>query len=188
MPLYQGEPSQEILSSLASEECDVVLKDLVQKNSIQCVPGASVIVRIADGRRDAELGAHIRTDINQSYLPTDNIDSYNIERSGPRISDLLPQGSHGEDIRRDVTRWFRKLLFDAPNGTTNHGSSQMKVAGNQEQEESSLTPRNGFQALQQAATHFGASDPSTLLPFTSQRAAYSTARQGESQVSVPRGL
>ncbi|XP_078502646.1 uncharacterized protein LOC144760234 [Lissotriton helveticus] len=188
VPLYQGEPSQEILSSLASEECDVVLKDFVQKNSIQFVPGASVIVRIADGRRDAELGAHIHTDINQSYLPTDHIDSYNIELSGPRISDLLPQGRHGEDIRRDLTHWFRKLLFDAPNGTTDHGSSQMKVRGSQEQEESSLTLQNGFQALQEADTHFGASDPSTLLPYTNRRATYSTVRHGESQVRVPRGL
>ncbi|XP_053100271.1 coiled-coil domain-containing protein 17 isoform X3 [Hemicordylus capensis] len=52
LPLYQGSPSQIILASLAQGKCSSIMNSLLHKKVILLVPGASVIVRIADGRWD----------------------------------------------------------------------------------------------------------------------------------------
>ncbi|CAI5777313.1 Hypothetical predicted protein [Podarcis lilfordi] len=88
LPLYQGAPSQIILASLSEGKCSSIMKSMLQKKEIQLVPGASVVVRIADGRWD-EL-RYTSGSIDQSYLP-ETTDLYHKEPSGRKIAELMLQ-------------------------------------------------------------------------------------------------
>ncbi|XP_069498487.1 uncharacterized protein [Ambystoma mexicanum] len=188
LPLYQGAPNQELLSALASGECDTVLKDLVRQKTIQFLPGASLIVRIADGRRDEELQAHIHKDVNQSYLPEDTIDSYNREPSGSRISDLIPLDRSGQEIKGEVARWFRKLLFNAPKGVTNHLSNQMKTGRGNELEDTSLPLQNSSHLSVRDDSQVGGYNAAVPPQHTESGVVYSNIRENGSRVRMPRAL
>ncbi|KAJ7332818.1 hypothetical protein JRQ81_014998 [Phrynocephalus forsythii] len=90
LPLYQGAPSQIALASLSQGKCSTVMNSMIHKKMIQLVPGASVIVRIADGRWDEEM-RYTPWDIDQSFLPKQALDLYNKEISGIKISELMPR-------------------------------------------------------------------------------------------------
>lgn len=98
LPLYQGSPSQIILHSLAQGKCGSVMNNLLHKKMIQLVPGASVIVRIADGRWDQEL-SYTTQDIDVSYLPKNALGLYSKEASGIKIAELMPQETSQKQTR-----------------------------------------------------------------------------------------
>ncbi|XP_044882933.1 coiled-coil domain-containing protein 17 isoform X2 [Mauremys mutica] len=91
LPLYQGAPSQNIVISFSQGTCASVTQGLVDRKAIQLVKGASVVVRIADGRRDEELSLPTKQGINQSYLPKEGIEFYKKEPGGAKVTDLMPQ-------------------------------------------------------------------------------------------------
>ncbi|XP_032660434.2 coiled-coil domain-containing protein 17 isoform X1 [Chelonoidis abingdonii] len=91
LPLYQGAPSQNIVISFSQGTCASVTQGLVDKKVIQLVKGASVVVRIADGRRDEELSLPPKQGINQSYLPKEGIEFYKEPPGGAKVTDLMPQ-------------------------------------------------------------------------------------------------
>ncbi|KYO48009.1 coiled-coil domain-containing protein 17 isoform D [Alligator mississippiensis] len=66
LPLYQGAPSQ-----------------------VQLLEGASLVARIADGRREEELRTYRAKDIDQSYLPKENVESYAKEPHGSKVAELM---------------------------------------------------------------------------------------------------
>ncbi|XP_059583749.1 uncharacterized protein LOC132250708 isoform X2 [Alligator mississippiensis] len=66
LPLYQGAPSQ-----------------------VQLLEGASLVARIADGRREEELRTYRAEDIDQSYLPKENVESYAKEPHGSKVAELM---------------------------------------------------------------------------------------------------
>nr|XP_005997279.2 PREDICTED: uncharacterized protein LOC102355750 [Latimeria chalumnae] len=108
LPLYQGAPNQDVLNALSRGECQRVLQELLHNNTIQLVRGASVFVRIADGRRDKELKTYGEKVIDQSQLPAAVIDTYNVEPSGATISQALPQGRPEED-KGKLIQHFKQL-------------------------------------------------------------------------------
>ncbi|XP_075472235.1 coiled-coil domain-containing protein 17 isoform X1 [Ascaphus truei] len=114
LPLYQGAPSQAAISALQAGDCDMTLNDLEQKKMVQLLPSASLIVRIADGRRDEELNTYDQQDINQTYLPSDPVDSYSKEPSGEQLSELIPHGLKEEDFKKQLANWFRKYVSQNP--------------------------------------------------------------------------
>ncbi|CAM4617674.1 unnamed protein product [Caretta caretta] len=91
LPLYQGAPSQNIVTALSQGPCASVTQGLANRKVIQLVRGASVVVRIADGRRDEELSLPHKQGINQSYLPMEGIEFYKKEPGGAKVTDLMPQ-------------------------------------------------------------------------------------------------
>ncbi|KAM4722943.1 LOW QUALITY PROTEIN: coiled-coil domain-containing protein 17 [Rhinophrynus dorsalis] len=112
LPLYYGAPTQAVLSELGSADCSVTLNDMEKRKMIQLVPGASLIVRIADGRRHDEVKIY-DSDMNQTNLPADYINSYSEELSGAKLSELIPQGQM-EDFKKHLVTWFRKHLSQNP--------------------------------------------------------------------------
>ncbi|XP_063284071.1 uncharacterized protein LOC134569099 [Pelobates fuscus] len=115
LPLYQGAPSPDVLQALSLAPCAVTLKDLEQKQVIDPVPGASVLVRIADGRRFEELNKYDPQDINLSYLSEDAADLYNITQEGEKLSALIPDGQ--KDFKKNLVYWFRKHLSQSPDSS-----------------------------------------------------------------------
>ncbi|XP_077307231.1 uncharacterized protein LOC143927155 [Lithobates pipiens] len=108
LPLYQGAPSLAVLHALRSEDCRAKLKHLEQNKLISRVAAASVIVRIADGRRREEMERFGSQDINQMYLPEEAIDTYAPQPSGRKLSELAPPGQ--EEFRKRLGNWYRKYL------------------------------------------------------------------------------
>ncbi|XP_061486413.1 uncharacterized protein LOC133386710 [Rhineura floridana] len=97
LPLYQGTPSQSTLTSLSEGKCISIMNRMLQKKEIQLVPGASVVVRVADGRWDNEL-RYKSWEIDQSYLPK-TTDLYDKEPSGGKITELIPQKTSQKQTR-----------------------------------------------------------------------------------------
>ncbi|XP_030061423.1 uncharacterized protein LOC115471750 [Microcaecilia unicolor] len=127
LPLYHGAPSQTVLADLCDGECIGVLGDLLRRKVIQLVTGASLIVRIADGRRSEELKDYTKQDIDLSYLPTDAIDGYNYRQpTGPKISELIPQQQSGNTMKW-ITGWLKKVLNEALHPTANSASHLMNM-------------------------------------------------------------
>ncbi|XP_065409802.1 coiled-coil domain-containing protein 17 isoform X1 [Chrysemys picta bellii] len=91
LPLYQGAPSQNIVISFSQGTCASVTQELANRKVIELVRGASVVVRLADGRRDEELSLPPKQGINQSYLPKEGIEFYKKEPGGAKVTDLMPQ-------------------------------------------------------------------------------------------------
>ncbi|XP_077190107.1 coiled-coil domain-containing protein 17 isoform X2 [Paroedura picta] len=89
LPLCHGAPSQVILHSLSQGKCNSIMKSLLRKDMIKLVEGASIIVRIADGRWDEEFRYTVQ-DIDQSYMPKNALDMYYKEPSGAKIAELMP--------------------------------------------------------------------------------------------------
>ncbi|XP_072366916.1 uncharacterized protein [Scyliorhinus torazame] len=110
LPLYQGAPNQDVLVALAKEDCQSVLSDLVRRNTILRVRGASLFVRIADGRRDEELVTYSESDVNQSYLPSELIELYKAEPSNMLLRELVPAGKSIEEFKKNLSLSFRELV------------------------------------------------------------------------------
>ncbi|KAI1892076.1 hypothetical protein AGOR_G00150250 [Albula goreensis] len=107
LPLYQGSPSQAILGTLAHGECLSVLEDLRQKGEVQLLKGASVFVRVADGRRSEELEQGDK-EVDISQLPLDQLDVYS-----PRC-DSTPQQippSLKDSFSSQLSTHFTKLVY-----------------------------------------------------------------------------
>ncbi|XP_055497671.1 uncharacterized protein LOC129700897 isoform X2 [Leucoraja erinacea] len=109
LPLYQGAPTQDALAALARGECPSVLDDLVQKNTIFQMKGASVLVSIADGRRDEELARYSEQHINRSYLSSELLEQYEPEPSNMFLRQLIPAGLSVEDFKRQLSQKFREV-------------------------------------------------------------------------------
>ncbi|KAM4642200.1 coiled-coil domain-containing protein 17 [Discoglossus pictus] len=127
LPLYRGVPSQAVLAALEAQDCVMTLKELEGNKMIQLVPGASLIVRIADGRRDEELKFFTLQDINQSYLPKNAIEAYNKEPSGPKISELIPSTQKEEDFKNQLANWIRKYISQNPRASHQEPSIEEEV-------------------------------------------------------------
>ncbi|XP_019383859.1 PREDICTED: uncharacterized protein LOC109305313 [Gavialis gangeticus] len=89
LPLYQGAPSQPLLVVLSQGESRSALKHLAAENKIQLLEGASLVARIADGRREEELHTYRAEDIDQSYLPKQNVESYTKQPHGSKVAELM---------------------------------------------------------------------------------------------------
>ncbi|KYO48006.1 coiled-coil domain-containing protein 17 isoform A [Alligator mississippiensis] len=89
LPLYQGAPSQSLLVALSQGECRSTLEHLAAENKVQLLEGASLVARIADGRREEELRTYRAKDIDQSYLPKENVESYAKEPHGSKVAELM---------------------------------------------------------------------------------------------------
>ncbi|XP_043555057.1 uncharacterized protein LOC122554308 [Chiloscyllium plagiosum] len=111
LPLYQGAPTQNVLAALAKEDAQCVLGDLVRRNTILRVRGASVLVRVADGRRAEELQTYSEADINQSYLPSELIELYKAEPSSTLLKEMIPAGKSREDFKKQLSLRFRELAL-----------------------------------------------------------------------------
>ncbi|XP_067324017.1 uncharacterized protein [Anolis sagrei] len=98
LPLFQGAPSKIMLASLSQGKCSSVMKSMLHKQVIQLVPGASVVVRIADGRWDAEF-SYTSSDIDQLFLPKQALGLYNKEASGVKIAELMLQETSEKQVK-----------------------------------------------------------------------------------------
>ncbi|XP_066548808.1 uncharacterized protein LOC136715039 [Amia ocellicauda] len=128
LPLYQGAPSEAALSMLSQGPCHSVLENLRQKGQVQLLRGASVFVRIADGRRDGELDScgdqveldrdwsDTAVDTDLSQLPLDQRDSYSPQPTTAPLSQLIPTGRPRDEFVRQLSVRFTQVrsLHSAP--------------------------------------------------------------------------
>ncbi|XP_062919524.1 uncharacterized protein LOC134354536 [Mobula hypostoma] len=110
LPLYQGAPNQDVLAALAKGGCQSILDDLVHKNTILRLRGASVLVRIADGRRDEELARYSERHINRSYLSPELIEQYEPEPNNVLLRQLIPAGLSVGEFKTQLSQKFRELM------------------------------------------------------------------------------
>ncbi|XP_039591041.1 uncharacterized protein LOC120514622 isoform X1 [Polypterus senegalus] len=111
LPLYQGSPSVEVLKVLSQGDCLTVLEDLKRKEQIHLLKGASVFIRISDGRREEELDPLRLKDIDQTALPDDQKDSYNMEQLGTSLSQLIPAGRPTPEFSQQLANKFKQLVY-----------------------------------------------------------------------------
>ncbi|KAJ8392508.1 hypothetical protein AAFF_G00073860 [Aldrovandia affinis] len=113
LPLYQGSPTQAVLSALAHGECQSILEDLRQKGQVQLLNGASVFVRVADGRRCEELEQRGDMDIDLSQLPLDKMDVYNPQGDTIPLTQLLPPSITKDSFTGLLTTQFTQLIYQS---------------------------------------------------------------------------
>nr|XP_015210948.1 PREDICTED: coiled-coil domain-containing protein 17 [Lepisosteus oculatus] len=113
IPLYQGAPSQDVLKALAQGDCHSILEDLRQKNQVQLLRGASVFVRIADGRRDEELALCGDKDTNLSQLPSAQRDFYSPQPSKAPLSQLIPPAYLWDQFSHQLSARFKQLIYQS---------------------------------------------------------------------------
>ncbi|XP_056389062.1 uncharacterized protein LOC130283490 isoform X2 [Hyla sarda] len=114
LPLYQGAPNQTVLRALRSGHCQEKLQELEKEGSITRLAAASLIVRIADGRRQEEARTYNLQDINVTYLPEDAIDSYTAQPSGRKMAELVPGTQHPDTFKMTLVNWYRKYVTHTP--------------------------------------------------------------------------
>ncbi|XP_075688731.1 coiled-coil domain-containing protein 17 isoform X2 [Rhinoderma darwinii] len=110
LPLYQGAPSQTALRALRSGNCREKLQELEQEKTIVRLPAASIIVRMADGRRQEEVTNYDPQDVKVMYLPNDATDSYTAQPSGRNLAELIPDTQQPDNFRTHLVTWYRKYL------------------------------------------------------------------------------
>ncbi|CAJ0953861.1 unnamed protein product [Ranitomeya imitator] len=122
LPLYQGAPSQAVLRALLSGNCREKLQELEEKNTVVRLAAASVIVRIADGRRQEEVTTYNPQDVNRTYLPEDAIASYTAQPSGRSVAELVPGTQQPDAFKSLLVRWYRKYVTEAATDQFSSGS------------------------------------------------------------------
>ncbi|XP_035270927.1 uncharacterized protein ccdc17 isoform X3 [Anguilla anguilla] len=125
LPLYQGSPSQAALSALAHGECQLVLEDLRLKGQVQLLKGASVFVRVADGRRCEELEQSEDKDRDVSQLPPDQMDSYSPQGNSPPLSQLIPPSYTKDSFASELTAKFTQLVYQTLGPSTELGQQSL---------------------------------------------------------------
>ncbi|XP_066454056.1 coiled-coil domain-containing protein 17 isoform X2 [Eleutherodactylus coqui] len=118
LPLYEGAPSQAALRVLRSGDCQEKLQQLEEKTTIVRLAACSVIVRIADGRRQEEVTTYSLQDINLTYLPEDAKDA--ARPSGRRLAELVPRTLRPDAFKTLLVNWYTKYLTSQPPGADVH--------------------------------------------------------------------
>ncbi|KAK2156510.1 hypothetical protein LSH36_211g01013 [Paralvinella palmiformis] len=115
LPLFQGGPSPYILKQLAQQHLLDWIRDGLTKKSLKLLEGASVFVRLADGRRDDELPGDIPEDINVTIstelLPENLLEKYELEQNGRSLHSLIPQGKNPEEFFTVLSTKFKSLVY-----------------------------------------------------------------------------
>ncbi|KAJ8277881.1 hypothetical protein GJAV_G00081220 [Gymnothorax javanicus] len=111
VPLYQGTPSQAVLNVLAHGECQTALEDLRLKGEIQLLKGASIFVRVADGRRFEELDESEDKDRDISLLPTEQMDLYSPQGNSTPLSQLIPPPFNTDSFTSELSTKFMQLVY-----------------------------------------------------------------------------
>ncbi|KAJ8376289.1 hypothetical protein SKAU_G00068690 [Synaphobranchus kaupii] len=125
LPLYHGSPSQAVLSALAHGEYETVLEDLRLKGQVQLLKGASVFVRVADGRRCEELEPSEDKDRDTSQLPLDDMDSYNPKCKTIPLSQLIPPSYTKDSFTSELTAKFTQLVYQTLGTSTELGKQNL---------------------------------------------------------------
>ncbi|XP_073400553.1 uncharacterized protein [Dendrobates tinctorius] len=122
LPLYQGAPSQVALRALRSGNCREKLQEMEDKNMVGRLAAASVIVRIADGRRQEEVTTYNPQDVNLTYIPENAIASYTGQPSGRSVAELVPGTQLPDDFKSLLVSWYRKYVKSHSQATRDQSS------------------------------------------------------------------
>ncbi|XP_041913330.1 uncharacterized protein LOC121678148 [Alosa sapidissima] len=112
LPLFTGTPSQKVLSALRNGKCKHVLKGLLHNNEVQLLSGASVFVRVADGRRHQELEQPAAKDAQRSFLHFLKAEDPLKLTSTPPLHQLIPESlrSQSEVFSRQLATQFKQVV------------------------------------------------------------------------------
>ncbi|XP_064605743.1 uncharacterized protein LOC135470637 [Liolophura sinensis] len=115
LPLFRGAPKPEMLRQLAKEPCKDWLTRSVENKKIQLLEGASVFVRLCDGRRDEEFPENVpesgKLEINFDYIPPQLEESYNKRIDGKTLESLIPAGKNLRDFAKTLGVKFKSLIY-----------------------------------------------------------------------------
>ncbi|XP_061096358.1 uncharacterized protein LOC133127456 [Conger conger] len=125
LPLYQGSPSQDVINALAHGEFQMVLEDLKLKGQVQLLKGASVFVRVADGRRCEELDLSQDKDRDISQLPIDQMDFYTPQGNTIPLSQLIPPSYTVDSFTTELTAKFTQLVYRTLGTSTQLGKQNL---------------------------------------------------------------
>ncbi|KAJ8305994.1 hypothetical protein KUTeg_016539 [Tegillarca granosa] len=115
LPLFQGSPTPQMLKQLAREPCKEWLERNIRGNVITLLDGASVFVRLADGRREDELASDVPgnrlLEVNTEYIPPQMEEDYSRERPGKPLDALVPSGKTPEQFVDGLAGKFKNLVY-----------------------------------------------------------------------------
>ncbi len=103
LPIYQGVPVGEVLTDMVATKP----AESTRKERPKPVEAASVLVRIADARREGELEAAATTE-NEVHLPADP--KYRVVARAKPLSSLVPKGMEVEATAKRITEDLDALL------------------------------------------------------------------------------
>jgi hypothetical protein len=115
LPLIDGCPSIDQLEQLTSQPVRTWLTAGIESRVLKLVGGASVMVRICDGRRDAELPIHsldhTSLRVDTSYLPSSLLADYKLQPGGKPLSAIVPAGRSPEEFINKLGKRFRNFIY-----------------------------------------------------------------------------
>ncbi|XP_046327915.2 uncharacterized protein LOC124111997 isoform X2 [Haliotis rufescens] len=115
LPLFAGSPSPQMLKQMAREPCREWMERNIRNNTIKLIEGASIFVRVSDGRREDELITDIPTnklvEINMDYIPNGVKEQYSRERPGRPTATLVPTGKSPEQFIEGLSTKFKSLVY-----------------------------------------------------------------------------
>jgi diadenosine tetraphosphatase ApaH/serine/threonine PP2A family protein phosphatase len=109
LPLFEGKPSKIVFDYLKHYPASTALNDLVGQRKIRLLDGASVFVRIADGRRHEEIP--LTHEVNLDYLPDARQSRYtSVHGNQKPLTELIPKDTNQSDYEQKATTQFNELL------------------------------------------------------------------------------
>ncbi|XP_052098307.1 uncharacterized protein LOC127733070 isoform X1 [Mytilus californianus] len=115
LPLFQGAPTPQMLKQLAREPCRDWMERNIRNNTIYLLEGASVFVRVSDGRRDDELAGNVTVsklvEVNTDYIPAQLEADYTRERPGKVLESFVPPGKAPDQFNDSLAIKFKNLVY-----------------------------------------------------------------------------
>ncbi|XP_050401529.1 uncharacterized protein LOC126818261 isoform X2 [Patella vulgata] len=115
LPLFQGSPNQQFLKQLAREPSKEWMERNIRSKNIKLLEGASLYMRICDGRREDELVTDVPMNrlvgVNTDYIPRGLEEKYGREKPGRALGSLVPQGKSSEQFVENLAIKFKSLVY-----------------------------------------------------------------------------
>eukprot|EP01135_Chromosphaera_perkinsii_P002015 Nk52_evm62s215 gene=Nk52_evmTU62s215 len=108
LPVFQGTPPRDVLKSMQKLSVRQTVERSLRDKRIKLMEGASVFVRIADGRRYDELGAGM-VNPSQTYLDGKKLSKYNNSQSSKKITTIIPKKAVADEFEIALLSHFEQL-------------------------------------------------------------------------------
>ncbi|PAA84032.1 hypothetical protein BOX15_Mlig013049g2 [Macrostomum lignano] len=115
LPLFIGSPSQGLLQQLTRMRLVDFMQAGVSQGYLNLINGASVLVKLCDGRREEELTAVTDDElivINQDFIPENLQANYKQEVQGTILKDMIPPGKEVASFVEMMVKKFKSLVYN----------------------------------------------------------------------------
>ncbi|XP_070562570.1 uncharacterized protein [Ptychodera flava] len=106
LPLYEGNPTPDILNALSRQ----TVKEALNQSVVKPAENSSVFIRIADARRHEELPQPL-INANTEYIPPHKLGEYTSEVPSKPLKTLIPKGRAEREFAASLASKFRSLVY-----------------------------------------------------------------------------